>query len=318
MSCCSFVNNFVNGTCNYGGAIYNKDDYFTVSCCSFVNNFVNGKYGYGGVIYNGASDVTVSNCSFVNDYAGKEGGAIYNKGKYFTVGNCSFVNNSVSEYGGAICNEGKYFTVGNCSFVNNSASRGGGAIDLNSGAFGFILSNCIFVNNSASRDGGAIDNFGSGSMTNCSFVNNSASRDGGAIYTGVSIVTIINSKFKNNNASNGTVIYNYRSLDYNGTINLNNNTYSGISNGKTHIYNEGIILTPVTITVLGNKTLNSEYDENVTLFATIVTSDGASVAGGTLNFIIDESSIQATSNTNGNYNHVYAVPFENTCIVVGA
>ena len=155
---------------------------------------------------------------------------------------------------------------------------------------------------------------------NCNFINNTANNRG-AIHNFGSI-TVSNSKFKDNNASKGVAIYNdvYSQISI-GTINLNNNTYSGINNGKTYIYNIGTILTPVTITVLENKTVNCRYNNEITLFATITTSfDGASVAGGTLNFIIGRSTIStvATSNDNGTYNYTYKVPFRNISEIISA
>ena len=155
---------------------------------------------------------------------------------------------------------------------------------------------------------------------NCNFINNTAN-NGGAIYNFGSI-TVSNSKFKDNNASKGVAIYNdvYSQISI-GTINLNNNTYSGINNGKTYIYNIGTILTPVTITVLENKTVNCRYNNEITLFATITTSfDGASVAGGALNFIIGRSTIStvATSNDNGIYNYTYKIPFRNISEIISA
>ena len=54
---------------------------------------------------------------------------------------------------------------------------------------------------------------------------------------------------------------------------------------NTYIYNDGMILTPVIITILGNKTVNN-YGESMVLFANITTDDGASVAGKVLTFKI--------------------------------
>ena len=285
--------------------ISNSDSSLTVNNCNFINgsiessdsslivrncNFVNSR------IYNGGYDssLIVRNCSFINNTAYNGGCAIYNSGSGLTVNNCSFINNTATnDWGSAIYNSGSGLTVNNCSFINNTANNGAGAI-YNSGS-GLTVSNCSFINNTA-NNGGAIHNFGS--------------------------ITVSNSKFKDNNASKGVAIYNdvYSQISI-GTINLNNNTYSGINNGKTYIYNIGTILTPVTITVLENKTVNCRYNNEITLFATITTSfDGASVAGGALNFIIGRSTIStvATSNDNGTYNYTYKVPFRNISEIISA
>ena len=311
--------------------ISNSDSSLTVNNCNFINgsiessdsslivrncNFVNSR------IYNGGYDssLIVRNCSFINNTAYNGGCAIYNSGSGLTVNNCSFINNTATnDWGSAIYNSGSGLTVNNCSFINNTANNGAGAI-YNTES-GLTVSNCSFINNTANNGAGAIYNSGSGlTVSNCSFINNTAN-NGGAIHNFGSI-TVSNSKFKDNNASKGVAIYNdvYSQISI-GTINLNNNTYSGINNGKTYIYNIGTILTPVTITVLENKTVNCRYNNEITLFATITTSfDGASVAGGALNFIIGRSTIStvATSNDNGTYNYTYKVPFRNISEIISA
>ena len=309
---CSFINNTAyNGGC----AIYNSGSGLTVNNCSFINNTATNDWG--SAIYNSGSGLTVNNCSFINNTANNGAGAIYNSGSGLTVSNCSFINNTANN-GGAIHSSCSNSTIVNCNFINNTANNGAGAI--HSSCSNSTISSCNFINNTANH-AGAIYNAGSDStMMNCNFINNIAN-NGGAIYNFGSI-TVSNSKFKDNNASKGVAIYNdvYSQISI-GTINLNNNTYSGINNGKTYIYNIGTILTPVTITVLENKTVNCRYNNEITLFATITTSfDGASVAGGALNFIIGRSTIStvATSNDNGIYNYTYKIPFRNISEIISA
>ena len=309
---CSFINNTAyNGGC----AIYNSGSGLTVNNCSFINNTATNDWG--SAIYNSGSGLTVNNCSFINNTANNGAGAIYNTESGLTVSNCSFINNTANN-GGAIHSSCSNSTIVNCNFINNTANNGAGAI--HSSCSNSTISSCNFINNTANH-AGAIYNAGSDStMMNCNFINNIAN-NGGAIYNFGSI-TVSNSKFKDNNASKGVAIYNdvYSQISI-GTINLNNNTYSGINNGKTYIYNIGTILTPVTITVLENKTVNCRYNNEITLFATITTSfDGASVAGGALNFIIGRSTIStvATSNDNGIYNYTYKIPFRNISEIISA
>ncbi|WP_404806654.1 right-handed parallel beta-helix repeat-containing protein [Methanobrevibacter smithii] len=334
---CSFINN--TATNDWGSAIYNSGSGLTVNNCSFINNTANNG---AGAIYNTESGLTVNNCSFINNTANNGAGAIYNSGSGLTVNNCSFINNTANN-GGAIHSSCSNSTIVNCNFINNIANNGAGAI--HSSCSNSTISSCNFINNTANH-AGAIYNAGSDStMMNCNFINNIANNggaiyntcsdstisscnfinntanNGGAIYNFGSI-TVSNSKFKDNNASKGVAIYNdvYSQISI-GTINLNNNTYSGINNGKTYIYNIGTILTPVTITVLENKTVNCRYNNEITLFATITTSfDGASVAGGALNFIIGRSTIStvATSNDNGTYNYTYKIPFRNISEIISA
>ena len=283
--------------------ISNSDSSLTVNNCNFIN----------GSIESSDSSLIVRNCNFVNS-------RIYNGGydSSLIVRNCSFINNTAYNGGCAIYNSGSGLTVNNCSFINNTANNGAGAI-YNSGS-GLTVSNCSFINNTANNGGAIHSSCSNSTIVNCNFINNTAN-NGGAIHNFGSI-TVSNSKFKDNNASKGVAIYNdvYSQISI-GTINLNNNTYSGINNGKTYIYNIGTILTPVTITVLENKTVNCRYNNEITLFATITTSfDGASVAGGALNFIIGRSTIStvATSNDNGTYNYTYKVPFRNISEIISA
>ena len=283
--------------------ISNSDSSLTVNNCNFIN----------GSIESSDSSLIVRNCNFVNS-------RIYN-GCYdssLIVRNCSFINNTAYNGGCAIYNSGSGLTVNNCSFINNTANNGAGAI-YNTES-GLTVSNCSFINNTANNGGAIHSSCSNSTIVNCNFINNTAN-NGGAIYNFGSI-TVSNSKFKDNNASKGVAIYNdvYSQISI-GTINLNNNTYSGINNGKTYIYNIGTILTPVTITVLENKTVNCRYNNEITLFATITTSfDGASVAGGALNFIIGRSTIStvATSNDNGIYNYTYKIPFRNISEIISA
>ena len=200
--------------------------------------------------------------------------------------------------------------------TNNKNNKGVFNVTANNVA----IYNSTFANNTANIGGAILNSGNSLTVSGCSFVNNSAQYGGGAISnSGASNCTVSNSKFEDNSASNAVVIYNgcYSSSDgyFYATINLNNNSYSGIGEGKVCIcmgYGsyDGAILTPVIITVLENKTISAKNCESVMLVATITTEDGASVAGGTLNFIVNgtKQSTSATSNDDGNYTLSYTVP----------
>ena len=307
---CSFINNTAyNGGC----AIYNSGSGLTVNNCSFINNTANNG---AGAIYNSGSGLTVSNCSFINNTA-NNGGAIHSSCSNSTIVNCNFINNIANNGAGTIHSSCSNSTISSCNFINNTANHAGAIYNAGSDS---TMMNCNFINNIANNGGAIHSSCSNSTIVNCNFINNTAN-NGGAIHNFGSI-TVSNSKFKDNNASKGVAIYNdvYSQISI-GTINLNNNTYSGINNGKTYIYNIGTILTPVTITVLENKTVNCRYNNEITLFATITTSfDGASVAGGALNFIIGRSTIStvATSNDNGTYNYTYKVPFRNISEIISA
>ena len=323
---CNFINGSIESSdsslivrnCNFvNSRIYNGgyDSSLIVRNCSFINNTA---YNGGCAIYNSGSGLTVNNCSFINNTATNDwGSAIYNSGSGLTVNNCSFINNTANNGAGAIHSSCSNSTISSCNFINNTANHAGAIYNAGSDS---TMMNCNFINNIANNGGAIHSSCSNSTIVNCNFINNTAN-NGGAIHNFGSI-TVSNSKFKDNNASKGVAIYNdvYSQISI-GTINLNNNTYSGINNGKTYIYNIGTILTPVTITVLENKTVNCRYNNEITLFATITTSfDGASVAGGALNFIIGRSTIStvATSNDNGTYNYTYKVPFRNISEIISA
>ena len=91
----------------------------------------------------------------------------------------------------AIANKNLNVIFKDLIFINAKNSNGG-AISGNSFAF-----NCTFINNTATGYGGAM--YG-GSAINCSFEGNTA-KEGAAIYVNAKYVTIANSTFKNNIAS---------------------------------------------------------------------------------------------------------------------
>ena len=282
------------------GVFYISTSDVAIYNCTFANNSA----GHDGAIYNAGSILTVNGCTFVNNSAPAHGGAIssYNSNSVF-VSNCTFINNSAGWDGGAIY--GYNTTVSDCIFINNSAGWDGGAIY----GYGTTVSDCIFINNSA-ENGGAIDSYQSfSSVSGCTFINNSAKDRGGAIYNIFSEISVTDSIFDNNTANKG-VIYNFNKLT------LNNNKYSGISEGKTYIYNEGT-LSFVVVTVLDNKTIPVKKGNTIPLYA-VITCDGASVYGKTLQFYINGNSYNAESNINGSYIASYDVDFTNLEEVVSA
>ena len=287
---------------------------------TLITNNANGK----GVFYVSAKNVTIYNCTFINSSVmSGRGGAINNNGWNFTVSNCIFINNTadvtsaekdrLNGGGGAIYNSGNNFRVIDCVFIDNFANStdvGGGAIYNQAANFEVI--NSIFTNNSARNCGGAIYSWEGGDfyVIDSTFNNNSAAADGGAIYNRIGTkVTIKNNTFADNDAKRGVAICNAIFYASTATINLTDNTYLGIGDNKTYIYNTGTILSPVTVTVLGNETVETYYGENLTVFATVTTADGASVSGGSLKFIINDTVYFATSRDNGIYDVKYPVKF---------
>ena len=348
---CRFINN--TETAKYsagGGAIYNSGENVTISNCSFINNtgpggvggaiynannglnlkivecrFINNNASSGGAIYNYASNFMIINSSFINNNAtssnGGAGGAIGNSGANSGVIGSSFINNTAYSDGGAISASASSFMVNNCSFINNTITLSwgtGGAIYIAGTSYtNSKVINSRFINNTAGGNGGAIYNrFTTKLMiTNCTFINNKLTRatsTGGAFTNSGNNCVLDNNYFDNNSAVSGTAVYNSAS------INLTNNKYSGIGENQTYIYNTKTILTPVVITILENNTINTKYNDQIQLVASITADNGISVSGGTLKFIIGDAVYEATSNGNGTYNYTYTVDFSNDYKIVNA
>lgn len=268
-----------------GGAIENKGT-LTVNNCTFTNNTANGSYpdGYAGAIFNDIGTLTVTGSTFDNNTA-SSGGAIYNRGtlivnnstfsdnnqsaifsedsltvnnsifsgntgsagailasNILTVTNCTFTNNKARYNGGAICADtltviGSTFSVNNASFeggaiftmspsstivdsifLANAAGQGGAIANLNN----LAVENCIFSGNNASQ-GGAIynSNWVTLSVKNSTFINNMATDWGGAVYN-AGTFNITGSNFEKNTASEGSAVWSYGSnVIYKSFLNFN-------------------------------------------------------------------------------------------------
>ena len=158
-------------------------------------------------------------------YAGMyEGGLIFFKGGKLYLENDTFLSSSAKDYGGAVhLNKGFDYNGGgsyaafaylnNCNFNNNLADYYGGAISLYD--CDVVVSNSNFISNKAKK-GGAISILnGMGNLTviNSSFTNNFASEMGGALevealntFSVRYFANIINSTFKSNSANYGGAI----------------------------------------------------------------------------------------------------------------
>ena len=152
----------------------------------------------GGAIHiDGSAQYTIINCTFNNNWADNYGGAIYNGvNKPITIINSTFNNNKVDdEDGGAIYSMGDVY-IENSIFKSNIAYVHGGAIFC----YNAYITNCLFDSNNAD---GAI----------------SSQCGGGAIYC-TNDLTVDNSTFKNNHASD------YGGAVFAKNINVNNNQVS--------------------------------------------------------------------------------------------
>ena len=147
-----------------------------------INNitFVNGSAEYGGAIFWGGANGAVSGSCFIGNNASVDGGAIYWLGANGAVSDSIFTGNNASNNGGAICWNGDNGAVSGSCFTGNNATYDGGAICWY-GANGAV-SGSSFIGNNANWDGGAIKWYGdNGVVSGSSFTGNHAIADGGAI-----------------------------------------------------------------------------------------------------------------------------------------
>ena len=177
-----FNNNEVNG--NVGGMIYlnfdnNANSNLNIKKSSFSNNTMEG---YGGVISGDKINLLdISDSTFINNIAKTGSGAsIYLAYcSYATIKNSSFIN-GLARFGGAICSVASTLVVEDCDFINNTAIFDGGAIYS---MYEYLNVEGTFINNSA-INGGAIFSDASKkvSISNSEFNSNNATDYGGALF----------------------------------------------------------------------------------------------------------------------------------------
>ncbi|MDR0913355.1 MAG: hypothetical protein LBM96_12280 [Methanobrevibacter sp.] len=243
--------NFTDNSANDGGAIYSKI-FLNIHNTNFTNNhaFYNGGRGEGGVIYT-TEGLNITESEFNNNNAIK-GGAIYLKSKSKSyIENSKFNNNFATDSGGVIYTDLlSLLTISNSVFNDNGLkgnSKGpddlyGGVIfiyeHISSNDIGSLnIYNSSFINNFIDYNhdyGGVIHaKYTDLTIVDSNFINNSASDSGGAIYLDKnSSLTLSNSNFTNNSAKNkGGAIYtayeSYNSNIMNSNFNNNSAGYGG-------------------------------------------------------------------------------------------
>uniref|UniRef100_UPI00388E6B26 carboxypeptidase-like regulatory domain-containing protein n=1 Tax=Methanobrevibacter sp. TaxID=66852 RepID=UPI00388E6B26 len=228
----------------------------------------------GGALYfiNNVTNLNIDECNFT-DYVARAGGAIYFEKtvEKSVIENTLFKNNTITtqnwDYGGGaifIEDTALDLIIRNCEFINNTASTKGGAIFINNGE-NILIDGATFSENTA-EDGRALYlNDGSVTIQNSAFINNTGM--GPDIhYAGNIISSIINSTFDGTShiivgenamlrLSNNKELDQYLDKNYfiynEGGLYLENNTLSNV------IFNDGIILSPTTMTTLFNETYNT-------------------------------------------------------------
>ena len=209
---------FENNTADInGGAVFwDSGNEGRIIGCSFKNNTA-GNFG-GAICWNNTQNGYISHCQFDENDA-FDGGSVYFRGSNGLITYSDFTNNS-AYYNGAIYFNSHFGEIDYCLFENNTAANSSGALGWVKKDNG-IINNTKFIGNKA-IDGGAIYVNEGNNLTieNSEFLKNSASDKGGAICwdNGINGV-IINSCFENNTAASGGAILN------NGTINVKHITF---------------------------------------------------------------------------------------------
>ncbi len=248
---------------NGGAAIYNNGGTLTLNNTQVTNNLLDivirdGNAGHlvNAVLFT-SGDATITNSYFYNN-SGSWGGAIYvTNDATLDVSGTTFEKN-MATFGAAIYDEGAKVIVDDCDFIENhcegigsagTSSTQAAAILVMSQGASATVTNSRFNKNSA-KVGGAISfslSDGASLIDNCKFTENVATEEGGAIYNNGwtdEELTVSNSEFTNNRASEGSAIYN------NDRLALSGNTITG---GAAEIANAegwGDIISTVKVVIL--------------------------------------------------------------------
>ena len=175
---------YAYNTAKYGGGfcLSNKEASFTSTNTNSLV-IINNSAAYGGGIY-ASSKLTVNGgrCSY--NTATENGGGIYSRSGGLTVSGTIFTNNTATANGGAIYTTSTNGTLTNCTIgasgEPNSAANGGGIysetiLTINGGS-------CSY--NTATENGGGIYSRSGGlTVSETIFTNNAATNYGGAIWT---------------------------------------------------------------------------------------------------------------------------------------
>ena len=226
--------NFTDNVATTAGAIYLLNN-SKVTRCNLTNN--TALTSNGGAIYIKGNNNVISDSVFSLNRA-THGSAISVKNLNNNISYCNFTNNNATSYDGAVHVEGNKTYIDHCLFENNYAVRNGAAIRFDKCT---VIDNCTFINNTAKNNGGAIsyqNNEVYSMIINSIFKNNHANY-GGAIYCYNNGLTVKNSNFTNNNATNnGGAIYS-KTCNVSGSVFTGNNATNG---GAIFITDDSVVV----------------------------------------------------------------------------
>ncbi len=194
-----------NSSLDDGGAVTINQGTAQFSDVVFASNrAINGDGG--AVDVNAGATAIFQNGSFTNNRAQSFGGGIDSRGM-LTVNGTNFTGNQATLDGGAIFVGASNLTnVQNADFINNRAIDNGGAIASQSdGSSQLTILDSTFDNNDAQQNGGGLYlDAPAGallSLNQNSFVNNSGLSGGGLFKTNSADLTIANTTFERNTAT---------------------------------------------------------------------------------------------------------------------
>ncbi|UTB33147.1 MAG: Ig-like domain repeat protein [Methanobacterium sp. ERen5] len=245
------------------------------------------------------SIVKFVNITFINGKS-TTGGAVTNTGNV-TFMDCIFSNNYATSHGGAIYSTAGNLTVSNCIFDNNSAASNAGAIYASLAN----ISNSSITNNHASYTGAVL--IYNGIISNSYFTNNYAtSSQGGSISIIGSLInnTIINSTINGTSGYGGAVFIAGNSY-------LKNNIMANCSaTYGNYIYVNGPVNANVTF---ADSTITTP---KATVTATVTDDMGNPMYGGSIEFLLNGTSIGSANIINGTASLTYTKLFDNGLYVL--
>ena len=177
---------FINITSTYSPALYFEDCESRIVNSRFIN--LTAEMSAGAIAIRWSGNSYIRGCEFINTKSFKNAGAI--------LADYGIISDKVSMI--------------DCAFNNASSPIGGAYVQLGGELF---MNNSNFTNNKAEYDGGAVYvSYADCQINGCIFDSNEIevldySNNGGAIYSDLSVLNISNSRFINNSAYLGNVVY---------------------------------------------------------------------------------------------------------------
>ncbi|MCL2118522.1 MAG: hypothetical protein FWH27_08875 [Planctomycetaceae bacterium] len=228
---------------------------------------------WGGAISATCTNLELDQVNIFDSVTTARGGAIFVNFGTLNYSNSLVDGNSSGEIGGAIwyrgMNSSSSSCINNVTFTNNTAAStstyGGGAINVASTSLGSmsIVNSTFEYNKAESSFGGAIDFLaGTLSIDNTSFTSNKAT-EGGAIYAPAGVLNVSNSTFTENEADLGGAVYRKGYVTSGDSSSFSDVTFTGNrATAASSTFGGGAIFIPATSTETVTIT-DSGFDGNI-------------------------------------------------------